>query len=87
MNVIVSTFFCVMNFPYNGSIVTIDQLAFTNASHHSADHVSPLFCSSVLVYTTPPWVNNVMSYPSCPIATKNKPLHPCRHERYGREIE
>jgi hypothetical protein len=32
MNVIVSTLFWVMNFPHNGSIVTIDQLASDN--HH-----------------------------------------------------
>jgi hypothetical protein len=32
MNVVVSMLFRVMNFPHNGSIVTIDQLAFDN--HH-----------------------------------------------------
>jgi hypothetical protein len=32
MNVVVSTLFRVMHFPHNGSIVTIDQLAYDN--HH-----------------------------------------------------
>jgi hypothetical protein len=32
MNVVVSTFFWVMHFPHNGSIVTIDHLASDN--HH-----------------------------------------------------
>ena len=32
MNAIVSTLFWVMHFPHNGSIVTIEQLAYDN--HH-----------------------------------------------------
>ena len=37
MKVVVSTLFRVMHFPYDGNIVTIDQLSFV-APHH---HVTP----------------------------------------------
>jgi hypothetical protein len=46
MNVVVSTLFCVMHFPHNGSIVTIDQLSSDN-HHPSSDFSSsfPFVCS------------------------------------------
>ena len=52
MNDVVSSLFCMMHFPHNGSITTIDQL----------DYV-PLFIPSVSMGTTLPWVNYVVSYP------------------------
>jgi hypothetical protein len=69
MNVVVSTLFRVMHFPHNGSIVTIDQLAFDN--HHpnlALFQTTPLYVPSVCVDSTPPRVNYVASYPWCSIA-------------------
>ena len=69
MNVVVSMLFWVMNFPHNGSIVTIDQLASDN--HHPNSTLfktTPLYVPSIRVDSTPPWVNYVASYPRCSIA-------------------
>jgi hypothetical protein len=48
MNVVVSMLFCVMHFPHNGSIFTIDQISSDN--HHPSStiaHISPLYVLSV----------------------------------------
>jgi hypothetical protein len=69
MNAVVSTLFWVMHFPHNGSIVTIDQLAFDN--HHpnlALFQTTPLHVPSFCVDSTPPWVNYVASCPQCSIA-------------------
>jgi hypothetical protein len=71
MNVVVSTLFWVMHFPHNGSIVTIDQLAYDN--HHPYStlvQAPPLYVSSVCVDSTQPQVNYVASYPWCSITSK-----------------
>jgi hypothetical protein len=50
MNVVVSTLFRVMHFSHNGSIVTVDQLAYDN--HHPDPALflaSPLYVPSVCV--------------------------------------
>jgi hypothetical protein len=55
MNVVVSTLFWVMNFPHNGSIVTIDQLTYDN--HHpnlALFQDTPLYVPSIRVDSTPP---------------------------------
>jgi hypothetical protein len=78
MNVVVSTLFRVMHFPHNGSIVTIDQLASDN--HHPnlmLVQAAPLYVPSVCVDTTPPWVNYVVSYPWCSVASNQEPVHSC----------
>jgi hypothetical protein len=50
MNVVVSMLFCVMHFPHNGSIVTIDQLASDNHHPNSAlVQTAPLYVPSVQV--------------------------------------
>jgi hypothetical protein len=78
MNIVVSTLFRVMNFPHNGSIVTIDQLSYDN--HHSSSnlaHISPLYVPSFRVDPSSPWVNYVVSYPRCSIASEKDPLQLC----------
>jgi len=66
MNFVVSTPFSVMNFPHNGSIVNIDQLACDNHYLYSMlDHMTPFYVSSIRVDSTLPWVNYVASYPKC----------------------
>jgi hypothetical protein len=75
MNVVVSTLFRVMHFPHNGSIVTIDQLAYDN--HHPNSTLvqdSSLYVLSVHVGSTPPWVNYVASYPRCSIYSDQEPV-------------
>jgi hypothetical protein len=62
MKVLVSTLFCVMHFPHNRSIVTIDQLSSNN--HHPSSisaQVSLLCVPSVRVNSSPPRVNYVVS--------------------------
>jgi hypothetical protein len=64
MNAEVSTLFRVMQFPHNGSIITIDQL--TSNNHHPNSKLfqtTPLYVPSIRVDSTPPWVNYVTSYP------------------------
>jgi hypothetical protein len=47
MNFVVSTLFCVMHFPHNRSIITIDKLSSDNHHHmFTLAHVSPLIISS-----------------------------------------
>jgi hypothetical protein len=78
INVVVSTFFWVVHFPHNGSIVTIDQLASDN--HHPNStlfQTTPLYVSSIHVDSTPTWVNYVASYPRCSIAYKQEPVKSC----------
>jgi hypothetical protein len=78
MNFVVSTLFRVMHFPHNGSIVTIDQLAYDN--HHPNSVLvlaSPLYVPSVRVDSTPPRVNYVASYPRCSIASEKEPVQSC----------
>jgi hypothetical protein len=69
MNVVVSRLFQVMHFPHNGSIITIDQLAYDN--HHPNSvlvQATPLYVPSVHVDSTPPQINYVASYPRCSIS-------------------
>jgi hypothetical protein len=64
MKDVVSTLFHVMHFPHNRSIVTNDQLS--SYHHHVSSissQVSPLCVHSVRVYSSPPWVNYLVSYP------------------------
>jgi hypothetical protein len=78
MNVVVSTLFRVMHFPHNGSIVTINQLAYDN--HHpnlTLVQVAPLYVPSIRVDSTPPRVNYVASYPRCSIAYVQEPVQSC----------
>jgi hypothetical protein len=78
MNAMVSTLFRVMHFHHNGSIVTIDQLAYDN--HHPNStlfQTTLLHVPSVRVDSTPPWVNYVASYPRCSIASKQEPMKSC----------
>jgi hypothetical protein len=78
MNVMVSTLFRVMHFPHNGSIVTIDQLAYDN--HHSnlvLVQDAPLYVPSVRVDSTPTWVNYMASYPRCSISSEQEPVQSC----------
>jgi hypothetical protein len=78
MNVVVSTLFWVMHFPHNGSIVTIDQLAFDNHHPNSAlVQTIPLYVPSVRVDSTPPRVNYVASYPRCSIASEQESVQSC----------
>jgi hypothetical protein len=71
MNVVVSTSFWVMHFPHKRSIVTIYHLASDNHHHNSSlAQVSPLYVSSVLVDSSLPWVNYVVYYPQCSIASE-----------------
>jgi hypothetical protein len=78
MNVVVSMLFWVMNFPHNGSIVTIDQLTYDN--HHpnlTLFQATPLHVPSVCVDSTLPRVNYVASYPRCSIASEQEPAKSC----------
>jgi len=82
MNVVVSTLFRVMHFPHNGNIVTIDQLAYDN--HHpnlALFQATPLHVPSVLIDSTPPHVNYVVSYPQCSIASQKEPMKSCFSSR------
>jgi hypothetical protein len=82
MNSVVSTFFRVMHFPHNGSIVTIDQLTLDN--HHPNStlfQTTPLHVPNVRLDSTPPWVNYVASYPRCSIASKKEPVQSCLPSR------
>ena len=73
--VVVSTFFRAMYFPHNESIVTVDQLEFVDPSHYpTLDQVYHLSIPSVSIDITPPRVNYVGSYLSCPITTEKNPL-------------
>jgi hypothetical protein len=75
MSVVVSTLFCVMHFPHNGSIVTIDYLSFDN--HHpnpTLAHVPPLYIPSIRVYC-------VASYSQCLFAFGKEPLQSCLTSR------
>ena len=82
MNVLVSTLFRVMNFPHNGSIVTIDQLESNNHHPNSAlFQTSPLYVPSIHVDSTPPWVNYVAYYPRCSIASEKEPVKSCLPSR------
>ena len=50
--IVVSTFFRMMYFTHNESIVTIDQLEFIDSSHYpTLDQVYPLSIPNFLVYT------------------------------------
>jgi hypothetical protein len=78
MNDVVSTLFRVMHFPHNGSIVTIDQLAYDN--HHPNStlfQASLLYVPSVCIDSTSPWVNYVASYPRCLIASEQELVQSC----------
>ena len=78
MKYVVSTLFRVMYFPHNEIIAIVYQLAFVDPSSYLIVYqVFPLLIPSVSVDTDLPQVNYVASYPSCPIATKKKPLHSC----------
>jgi hypothetical protein len=62
-----------MNFPHDGSIVTIDQL--TSDNNHpnlSLVEATPLCVPSVHVDSTPPRVNYVASYPRCSITSEQE---------------
>jgi hypothetical protein len=64
MNVVVSTLFQVMHFPHNGSIATIDQLAFdTHHPNSTLVQAAPLYVLIIRVDSTLPQVNYVESYP------------------------
>ena len=78
MNVVVSMLFWVMHFPHNGSIVTIDQLAYDN--HHPNStlfQTTPLYVPSIHVDSSPPQLNYVVSYPRCSIASEQEPVKSC----------
>jgi hypothetical protein len=75
INTVVFTLFWVMHFPHNGSIVTMDQLAYDN--HHPNStlfQTTPLYVPSIRVDSTPPQVNYVASYPRCSIAYEQEPV-------------
>jgi hypothetical protein len=78
MNDVVSTLFQVMNFPHNGSIVTVNQLAYDNHHPNSAlVQAAPLYVPNVYVDSTPPQVNYVVSYPRCSTASEQEPVQSC----------
>jgi hypothetical protein len=78
MNIVVSMLFLVMHFPYNGSIVTIDQLTSDNNHPNSVlVQPAPLYVPSVYVDSTPPQVNYVEYYPRCSIDLEYKLVHSC----------
>ena len=78
MQVVVSTFFCVMYFNHNRDIVTIDDLDFLDLSPDpTRDEVFPLLIPSVSVDTTPPRVSYVSSFPSSSSCTENKSMCSC----------
>ena len=67
-----------MYFPHNESIVTFNQLEFTDPSPYpTRDQVFPLFILSVSIDSAPPRVTYVASYSSCPIVSEKKPLCSC----------
>ena len=75
MQVVVSTFFCLMYFNHNRDIVTIDYLYFLDPSPDpTRDQVFILSIPSVSIDTTPPQVIYVASYPLCSISTEKKSL-------------
>ena len=54
MNIVVSMLFLVMHFPHNGSIITVNQLAYDN--HHPNSvlfQATPLYVPIVCVDSTP----------------------------------
>jgi hypothetical protein len=67
-----------MHFHTNGSIVTIDQLAYNN--HHPnlvLVQVAHLYVPSVRVDSTLPWVNYVAFYPRCSIDFEKEHVKSC----------
>ena len=58
MKDIVSTLFCVISFPHNGRIVTIDQLSFIDP-----DWIASLIGSYMQMVSPPPQVNYVALSP------------------------
>jgi hypothetical protein len=67
-----------MQFPHNGSIVTIDQLASDNHHPNSAlVQAAPLYVPSFRVDSTPPRVNYVASYSRCSIVDEQEPVQSC----------
>jgi hypothetical protein len=83
MNIVVSMLFRVMHFPHNGSIVTIDQLAYDN--HHPNStlvQATPLYVPTVRIDSIPPQINYVAFHPQCSIAYEKEHVKSCFHSRY-----
>jgi hypothetical protein len=82
MKAVVSTLFCMMNFPHNISIIIIDHLSPDN--HHPSSisaQFSPLCVPSVRLDSSLPQVNYVASYPPCSIASEKVSLQLCSPSR------
>jgi hypothetical protein len=78
MNFVVSIIFQVMHFPQNGSIITIDRLAFDNHHPYSTlDHATPFYVHIIWLDSTPPQVNYVASYHKCSVSSEKDILYSC----------
>jgi hypothetical protein len=73
MKVIVSTLFCVISFPHNGRIVTIDQLSFVGPDLITNPTTS-LNGSYMQTVSPPPQVNYVALFPMPLVVNEDEPL-------------
>jgi hypothetical protein len=78
MKDIMSTLFRAICFPYNGKIVTIDQLSFVGP-HLTANHLPSLNGPYVQVVSPPPQFNYVATYPTLSTTEKIDPLITCSY--------
>ena len=76
MKAVVSTLFCVMSFPHNGNIVTVDQLSFPSLVS-TTNNMIPLNVPDFKVVSTLPRVNYVATSPMFLITDVSEPLTVC----------
>ena len=76
MEVVLSTLFCVMYFPHNRNIVTIDQLSFVDLDS-TMSHSTSLNVPYLQVVSSPPRVNYVATTPMSLVFNASKPLTIC----------
>jgi len=76
MKVVVSTLLCVMSFPHNGNIVTVDQISFPSLVS-TTNNMTPLNVPDSKVIPTPPWVNYVAIGPMFSVTDVSEPLTVC----------
>jgi len=78
MNAMLFILFRVMHFPHNKRIFIIDHLSYDNNHPNSTlAKFTPLYIPIFRVETTPPWVNYLVYYPWCLIASRKEPLQSC----------
>ena len=73
MKVVILTLFCMMYFPHNGNIVTIDQILFASLDS-TTNNPTSVNVPHTQVVSTPPRVNYVATSPMFPVTDASEPL-------------